>query len=713
MTGELYELRLTLASSADARHTNTARVGLDTCAGCNLIRYNQLPVGSVVRPLTGQNKVRAAQGQPLVIRGEVTLTLRLAESPDTMEVDFLVVDVLVLPALLGTPWINRFVWSIDPPKRSVLIMIDESKEPFRCTLKSSPARQAAPVRSSHDQTLPAFSETWVSCRSSAEGLSLIRPSRRRDRLIQAKNGVKSLPPRRESFLCLVANFSDRPKTLTKGQVLGEAESVSLWPEGRIEQELRKASVTEDDWETDIRTSVSHLNVDQTDQLIETLTPFSEMWDGKLGRISAVEHHIPTSGPPIASQPYRAGPHSRTLIDSEVQRMLDMDVIEPASGPWSAPVVLIPKPDGSIRFCIDYRKLNAVTENDSYALPRVDDCLDSLGEARFFTTLDANCGYWQIDVNESDREKTAFTSHRGLFQFKRMPFGLMTAPATFQRAIDVVLSSVRLQCALTYLDDIVVYSPNFDQHMADLSRVLRLLQDAGESLKRAKCSFAALQVKYLGFKVSHNGVEVDEEKTVSVRQALPPINKTGLRRFLGMTGFYRKFIPSYAKVAAPLTKYLKGDRDETFELDADALQAHADLKLAITSAPVLALPSKDGAFVLETDASAAQLGVQLLQAQPDGSYRPLGYWSRHCTPPELNYSPTEREALAIVWGVKKCRPYLERTRFVVRSDHQALRWLFSTTSTDGNPRVVRWKLALAAYDFSVEYKPGAFHKYRTS
>jgi Reverse transcriptase (RNA-dependent DNA polymerase) len=247
-------------------------------------------------------------------------------------------------------------------------------------------------------------------------------------------------------------------------------------------------------------------------------------------------------------------------------MLDMDVIEPASGPWSAPVVLVPKPDGTIRFCIDYRKLNAVTQNDSYALPRIDDCLDSLGEARYFTTLDANCGYWQIDVNEKDREKTAFTSHKGLYQFKRMPFGLMTAPATFQRAIDVVLSSVRFQCALTYLDDIVIYSPTFEQHLKDLSCVLKLLQEAGVSLKRAKCSFAALQAKYLGLKVSREGVEVDEEKIASVRHALPPTNKTGLRRFLGMTGFYRKFIPAYAKIAAPLSKYLKGDRYDHFELD---------------------------------------------------------------------------------------------------------------------------------------------------
>jgi RNase H-like domain found in reverse transcriptase/Reverse transcriptase (RNA-dependent DNA polymerase) len=229
----------------------------------------------------------------------------------------------------------------------------------------------------------------------------------------------------------------------------------------------------------------------------------------------------------------------------------------------------------------------------------------------------------------------------------MPFGLMTAPATFQRAVDVVLSSVWFQCALTYLDDIVIYSPTFEQHLKDLSRVLKLLQEAGVSLKRAKCSFAALRAKYLGLKVSRNGVEVDDEKIASVRHALPPTNKKGLRRFLGMTGFYRKFIPAYAKIAAPLTRYLKDDRDDYFELYHEAINALELLKLAVTTAPVLALPNKDGAYVLETDASASQLGVQLLQAQSDGSYRPSGFLSRNCNPAELNYSPTEREALAIV------------------------------------------------------------------
>jgi Reverse transcriptase (RNA-dependent DNA polymerase) len=249
-----------------------------------------------------------------------------------------------------------------------------------------------------------------------------------------------------------------------------------------------------------------------------------MWDGRFGEILTVENHITTIGPPVASQPYRAGPSSRELIDKEIQRMLDMNVIEPASGPWSAPIVLIPKPDGSIRFCVDYRKLKDVSVNDSYALPRIDDCLDSLESARYFTTLDANSGYWQINVAPEDREKTAFTSHRGLLKFLRMPFGLKTAPATFQRSIDVILSTVRFQCALTYLDAIVVYSPTFQQHLEDLTAVLYLLRDAGVTLKIKKCAFAAEQVTYLGIKVGAAGVEVDRSKTVAVEEAHAPQTK---------------------------------------------------------------------------------------------------------------------------------------------------------------------------------------------
>jgi hypothetical protein len=197
----------------------------------------------------------------------------------------------------------------------------------------------------------------------------------------------------------------------------------------------------------------------------------------------------------------------------------------------------------------YRKLNAVTEKDSYALPRIDDCLDSLGGGRYFTNLDANCGYWQIGVAPADRDKTTFTSNRCLYRFKRMLFGLVSALATFQRTIDVVLNTFKFQCALTYLDDIVIYSATFEQHFIDLNRVLKLLEDAGISLKLSKCSFAAYQVQYLGYKVGRAGLEVDDSKIEAVIRAVPPTNKTGLRRFLGMTGYYRRFIKTYSVVAA--------------------------------------------------------------------------------------------------------------------------------------------------------------------
>jgi Reverse transcriptase (RNA-dependent DNA polymerase) len=210
-----------------------------------------------------------------------------------------------------------------------------------------------------------------------------------------------------------------------------------------------------------------------------------------------------------------------------------------------------------------------------------------GIGSIFTTLVANSGYWQINVAPEDREETAFTSHRGLFQFLRMPFGLKTAPATFQRSIDVILSTVRFQCALTYLDDIVVYYPTFQQHLEDLTAVLYLLRDAGVTLKIKKCAFAAEQVTYLGLKVGTAGVEVDRSKTVAVEEAHAPQTKTAMRRFLGMTGYYRKLIDSYSKKAAPLTLYLKDGVEEPLQLTDEALKAHQDLKDAIVSAPVLA------------------------------------------------------------------------------------------------------------------------------
>jgi Reverse transcriptase (RNA-dependent DNA polymerase)/RNase H-like domain found in reverse transcriptase len=482
--------------------------------------------------------------------------------------------------------------------------------------------------------LPAFSETLFEERSTQSGLSLIRPSRQRTEYVQVKNGVVELPVSGNTFMCWVANFASHPVYLRKGQVVGVAESQESASICTVPVEQDKDQ-RDPSWEDTVRTQSNHLNVDEQDRLVYTLREHSSLWDGHLGNITAVEHHIPIEGRPIASQPYRVGPTARELIDKELTRMKDLGVVEPSGGPWASPVVLIPKPDGSVRFCVDYRRLNAVTTKDSYALPRIDDSIDSLRGAQYFSTLDANSGYWQIAGAAEDQEKTAFTTHRGLYCFKRLPFGLASAPATFQRAVDVILSSVRFQCAPTYLDDIILYSTTFEQHLSDLRTVLSLLNDAGVTLKLSKCKFSSPEFPYLGYRVGRDGLRVDNSKIATLQAAMPQTSKTGVHRFLGMCGVYRRFIPRYAKVAAALTNYLKDEMPDSFVLNTDALQAQSDLKDAITSAPILALPRATGMYVLKADASATQLGVQLLQEQPDKTFRPIGFWSRQCNQAECN------------------------------------------------------------------------------
>jgi transposase InsO family protein len=702
LSGNIYKIRLGIRSHAACLQALVLDVGLDTCGGCNLIRKDSIPPGSTISSLANPPTIQAAQGEAIEVLGVVPLVLEVSGTGMADAVNFLVVSNLVVPALLGTPWINKNVLRIEPRTKEVVLDSGDNREIGLPIVETS---GQSVVRVARAMTIAAFSEMYIPACTNRSGLSLIRPAYRRAHdYVHAKNGILELPTGGKSFDCLVANFSSRPLTLRKNQVIGVAEGQTITLCTPAYGDQREIA-----WERLMRDKLTHLSNAEVETMIETLRPFSSMWDGHLGQIEAVKHHIVTDGPPVASQPYRAGPTAREAIDREIDRMISMDVIEPSSGPWASPIVLIPKPDGSIRFCVDYRKLNTVTRKDCYALPRMDDCIDSLGDAKYFSTLDANAGYWQISVAKEDQDKTSFTSHRGLYSFKRLPFGLVTAPATFQRAVDVILSSVRFQCALTYLDDIIIYSSSFEQHLEDLKTVLSLLQKAGITLKLEKCSFCAEEVQYLGFVVGRKGLRVDESKLDAVKKSVPPKTKTQMRRFLGLTGVYRRFIENYAKVAAPLTRYLKTEKGDASTLDEEALIAHEKLKDAVTSAPVLALPRPGAKMILETDASNEQLGVQLLQGDDDRTFRPVGFWSRQCNKAECNYSATEKEALAVVWGIKVCRPYLENMPFIVRSDHQALRWLFSVAVSDVNPRLVSWRLALSAYDFEVQYKPGPSQK----
>jgi Reverse transcriptase (RNA-dependent DNA polymerase) len=272
-----------------------------------------------------------------------------------------------------------------------------------------------------------------------------------------------------------------------------------------------------------------------------LEPHHRMWDGRLGMVAATTHRIEvfSGSNPVNAQPYRAGSHARVAEKTEIDRMLAQQVIEPATNEWASPIVLVPKPDGTLRFCVDYRRLNMITVPDTYPLPRMDECIDSLVDAVLFTTLDCNSGYWKIPVHPGARDKTTFTSHYGTYRFLRLPFGLRNAPATFQRAIDIILSGVKWKTFLVYLDDIIVFSDSRSVHLAHVVEVLTLLGNAGLSLKLKKCHFFSETVDYLGHVIRPGRLVVAEKNTTPLKTAPLPRTQTELRSFLGLRNVYRR------------------------------------------------------------------------------------------------------------------------------------------------------------------------------
>lgn len=340
--------------------------------------------------------------------------------------------------------------------------------------------------------------------------------------------------------------------------------------------------------------LDHLSKEQQDAVRKMLKPFSSIWQSHLGVVDASQHRLdtPTDARPFRSQPYRAGPADREMQSLEIKRQLALGVIEPSQSEWATPVLLVPKPDGTKRFCVDYRRPNLLTVKDSYPLPRMDDCIDSLGSAKYFTLLDANCGYWQINIRPEDRVKTAFICHEGCFEYTRMPFGLCNAPATFQRTMDIVLSGFRWKTYLVYLDDVVVFSDTFDDHLNYVSQVLNCLKTVGFSLKLSKCDFFKEEINYLGHTIRPGKLMVAKNTVEAVKNFKPPETQTHIKSFLGLCNFYRRFVPNFTRIASPFNELLKkGTPAQLPPLNEKQLEAFDKLKQALISPPTLVLPKK--------------------------------------------------------------------------------------------------------------------------
>ncbi|KAL6417073.1 hypothetical protein ACFW04_013013 [Cataglyphis niger] len=381
------------------------------------------------------------------------------------------------------------------------------------------------------------------------------------------------------------------------------------------------------------------------------------------------------------------------------------IIEPSTSAWSSPVVLVKKKDGKYRFCIDFRKVNDATEKDAYPLPQVTATLEKLRGAKYLSTLDLKQGYWQVPLESKSRPITAFTiPGRGLYQFKVMPFGLHSAPATFQRLLDKIISPALEPNVFVYLDDIIIISKTFDDHLRLLTEVFRRLRDARLRLNPEKCKFCVNQLKYLGHVVDRKGIRTDPEKVSTVENWPEPRTVKQIRQFLGMASWYRRFIANFSTIAAPLTSLTR--KNAKWKWGAEETTAFRELKKTLVSAPVLACPDFARRFVLQTDASASGLGAVLTQNFEEGE-RVIAYASRTLNSAEKNYSATELECLAVVWGIRRMKGYLEGYSFTVITDHQALKWLQRIEAPTG--RLARWLFELQQYDLEVKYRKGTLNR----
>ena len=460
-------------------------------------------------------------------------------------------------------------------------------------------------------------------------------------------------------------------------------------------------------------ALDELDDDQQKQLIDLLASHQAAFsidDSDFGETDLVTHSIPTKNTrPIKQRFRRIPPNLYQEVRDHLTTLLRKDVIRESHSPWASPIVLVRKKCGGLRMCVDYRKLNAFTESDAYPLPRIEESLDALQGAKYFSTIDLASGYWQIKMSEDDRPKTAFTTPMGLYEFNRMPFGLGNAPATFQRFMERCFRDDIYESVLIYLDDIIIFSKDFSSHLDRLKKVLSRLIKHGLKAKPSKCHLLKRSINFLGHVVSEEGIRTDPEKCKQLEDWPTPTSQKDVRRFLGFAGYYRRFIKDFSKIASPLFSLTGGPKKQTvkssFTWTKECQEAFDELRGKLMSPPILGFPDYFKPFILYTDASNKGLGAVLSQVQ-NGQEKVIAYGSRALRKAErndANYSAFKLELLALQWAItEKFKDYLFGAEFTVYTDHNPLVHL---DTADLRAVEQRWLARLAPFKFNIKYRSG--------
>ena len=529
--------------------------------------------------------------------------------------------------------------------------------------------------------------------------------------LMISNAVVKMNKNREVPI-LIVNNTDKTFNLNRGCIVGKLEVIEETNIASI-NEINKSKENDENKTGKINRAEISAPPEHR-KLVEKLLFANEdlfaAKDTELGHTDTVTMKIDTGDhPPIRQKPYRTPLQKRQLVEKAINEMLEANIIRKSRSPWSSPIILVKKFDGSERFCVDMRKINAISKTITNFLPNIDSILTLLNSSSWFSTLDLKSGYWQILMDPNDRPKTAFVCHIGLFEFNCMPFGLKNAPAIFSELMNIVLDGLD-EFAIAYLDDILIYSKSLDEHLKHIKIVFERLRKHGLKLKLKKCNFMQKETKYLGFVINENGVKPDPAKVEAIRSIKTPETVKEVRSFIGMSSFYRRFIPNFSKIAEPIIKLTK--KYAKFNWTNECQIAFDYLKESLSVVPLLAYPDVNKPYKLYCDASDTCIGACLTQECSNdknqlygvaNNEKPIFFLSHRLSRTQEKWPIIEKEAYAIHYALQKLDHYLHGAEFVIKTDHKPLKYILESPMQ--NKKIQVWALNISSYNAKIEFLNG--------
>lgn len=686
---------------------------LDTGSAVSILNVNKwqlIPENKRPQVRATDTIFKAADGGRITTLGFTKLSLKIGNI--SFDHEFLIAEVDV-PCILGFDFMHQH----DLTLSMGLGVVQCQGETIKC-LKESQLPTIYRIKATNTLELPGSSETIISGSFTNDmphfSTGLVEDYQDRllcDGVIVAKALIDTksckVPIR-------VINLNQKPIKIWKGMNI--ANCIPVCPIIDRPQEKQNVyqvneSVVESNLPEHLKPVIeecqSNLSSEEKSKVVQLLNKYQHVFStskSDLGNTDIVKHKINTGlAPPIKQQPRRLPQKVQNEVNEEVDRLLAAGLIEKSNGPWASPIVPVRKPDNTIRLAIDYRKLNAVTLKDSYPLPRIQDCLDCLKGAKYYSSLDLSSGFHQVQMDPDDMDKTSFVCQKGQYRFKVLSFGLTNAVATFQRLMEYIMSGLQYQTALIYVDDILVFTNDFESHLCQLDEVLSRLEKANLKVMPTKVHLFQTKLHFLGHIVDEQGILPNDEKVKAIQSWPVPKNAKQLSSFLGLVSYYRRLIKGFADIALPLHKLTHKDAKYIWTTECDL--AFNNLKRVLTEAPVLGYPNSHDLYILDTDCSSYCLGSVLQQKQGD-TIRVIAYYSRTLSRAERQYCVTRRELLAIVESIKHFHNYLYGVKFLIRTDHSALSWALKFQNPMGQQS--RWLNTLSLYDFDVEHRPGVKH-----